>query len=113
MGEFKTETMKARQIEWTYHAGTGIFYSNDDWDFKIYKTSLELHKGTECIDEFDTLEAAQQAAQDHADDAISGLIDPNYLLELTKFAMNEGYKNATVPMVYTAEEVLEKFKQKP
>lgn len=105
--------MKARQIEWTYHAGTGIFYSNDDWDFKIYQNSLELQKGLDCIGEFNTLAEAKQAAQDHADRLIKDMIDLNYLLELTKFAMNEGYKNATVPMVYTAEEVLQKFKQKP
>lgn len=105
--------MKATKIEWTFHAGMGIYYSNDEWDFKIYKTSLELHKGTECIDEFDTLEEAQQAAQDHADKLVADMIDPDYLLALTRFAMNEGYKNATVPMVYTAEEVLEMFKQQP
>lgn len=97
--------MKARKLEWTFHAGMGIYYSNDEWDFKIYKASLELHKGTECIDEFDTLEEAKQAAQDHADKMVADMIDPEALQELVAFAFDKGYHHYQT----SAKEIIEQF----
>lgn len=105
--------MKAIKLKWAYHAGMRIHFAQEEFGYFILHGSWSLHKGSENLGSYDTLESAKQAAQQHADKMVADMIDPDYLLALTRFAMNEGYKNATCPtLVYTAEEVLEKFNGK-
>lgn len=106
--------MKAIKLKWAYHAGMRIHFAQEEFGYFIIVGTFGLYKGNITIGRrYDTLESAKQAAQDHADKMVADMIDPDYLLALTRFAMNEGYKNATCPtLVYTAEEVLEKFHAK-